>query len=233
MSRMPKSEKFALFVGAFFVTVCGFLLFAGANIASNAAQKNAKPTQAVMTTAPKGRATATFAAGCFWSMEAIFKQLKGVDKAVPGYAGGAKISPTYEQVETGKTGYAESLMITYDPKVISYDDLLRVLLTVRNPTTKDRQGNDIGPQYRSVIFYQTPEQKVSAQNAIKAMNAARTWPNPIVTEIKPFASFYRAEDYHMNYYALHPNEPYCSGVIAPEIEEFHEKFASLLKKGAK
>ena len=230
MSSRTKSEKLSLFIGAFLVTICGFLLFAGMNMASRAAQKNAKPTQAITAPTPKGRATATFAAGCFWSMEAIFKQLKGVDKAVPGYAGGTKVSPSYEQVETGKTGYAESLMITYDPKVISYDDLLRVLLTVRNPTTKDRQGNDVGPQYRSVIFYQTPAQKIAAQKAIKAMNAARTWPNPIVTEIKPFSSFYRAEDYHMDYYNLHPNEPYCAGVIAPEIEEFHEKFAPLIKK---
>ena len=227
---MPKSDKRSLFVSAFSVTILGFLLFAGLNAGSKAAQKNAKPTQAVTATAPKGRETATFAAGCFWSMEAIFKQLKGVDKAVPGYAGGTMVSPSYEQVETGKTGYAESLMITYDPQVISYKDLLRVLLTARNPTTKNKQGNDEGPQYRSVIFYQTAAQKQAAQQAIKEMNAAHTWPAPIVTEVKPFTTYYRAESYHMDYYNLHPDQPYCSGVIAPEIAEFREKFKPLLKK---
>lgn len=227
---MPKSEKRGLFFSAFGVTVLGFFILAGMNAYGRAGQNSTGNTKAVTASAPKGRATATFAAGCFWSMEAIFKQLKGVDKAVPGYAGGTMVGPSYEQVETGKTGYAESLMITYDPNVISYKDLLRVLLTVRNPTTKDQQGNDVGPQYRSIIFYQTAAQKQAAQQAIKEMNAAHTWPKPIVTEVKPFSTFYRAEDYHMNYYALNPGNPYCSGVIAPEIDEFREKFKPLLKK---
>lgn len=227
---MSKSQKSSLFVSTFIFTILGFLLFAGLNASSRAAQRNAKPTQAVIAPAPKGRETATFAAGCFWSMEAIFKQLKGVDKAEPGYAGGTAVSPSYEDVETGTTGYAETLNITYDPKVISYRDLLRVLLTVRDPTSKDRQGNDTGPQYRSVIFYRNAAQKQAAAQAIAQMNAAHTWPAPIVTEVKPFTKFYRAEDYHMDYYNLHPNEGYCAGVIAPEIAEFREKFKPLLKK---
>ncbi len=172
---------------------------------------------------------ATFAAGCFWSMEAIFKQLKGVQKAVPGYAGGAVPRPSYEQVETGTTGHAETLNITFDPRVISYDDLLTVLLTVRNPTTRNKQGPDEGPQYRSIIFYRTPQQKGAALAAIQKMTAAHIWKAPIVTEVKPFKNFYRAEDYHLDYYRQHPNESYCRFVVAPEIKEFRAKFARLLK----
>ena len=227
---MQKSEKRGLFFSAFGVTVLGFLILAGMNAYGRAGQKTTGTTKAVTAPAPKGRETATFAAGCFWSMEAIFKQLKGVDSAVPGYSGGTLVGPSYEQVETGRTGYAESLNITYDPKVISYRDLLRVLMTVRDPTTKDKQGNDEGPQYRSIIFYRSDAQKQTALQAIKEMNAAHTWRNPIVTEVKPFSKFYRAEDYHIDYYALNPGNPYCSGVIAPEIAEFREKFKPLLKK---
>ncbi len=172
---------------------------------------------------------ATFAAGCFWSMEAIFKQLKGVQKAVPGYAGGGVPHPSYEQVETGATGHAETLNITFDPKVISYGDLLKVLLTVRNPTTRNKQGPDEGPQYRSIIFYRTPQQKTAALAVIQKMSAARTWKAPIVTEVKPFKNFYTAENYHFDYYRQHPDESYCRFVVAPEIKEFRAKFARLLK----
>ncbi|MGC4042896.1 MAG: peptide-methionine (S)-S-oxide reductase MsrA [Armatimonas sp.] len=173
------------------------------------------------------RETATFAAGCFWSMEAIFKQLKGVLKVAPGYSGGSLLNPTYEQVETGTTGHAETLDITFDPKVISYNTLLKVLLTVRDPTTKNRQGPDEGPQYRSVIFYHDDAQKRAATEAIA--QATRLWPNPIVTEVVPFRRFWRAEAYHFNYYRLHTQEPYCKNVIAPEIADFRAKFRSLLK----
>ena len=177
-----------------------------------------------------GREKATFAAGCFWSMEAIFKQLKGVDRAEPGYVGGTLANPSYDQVETGETGHAETLNITFDPKVITYRDLLTVLLTVRDPTTKNRQGNDEGPQYRSVIFYRDAAQKQAAAETIQKINAQHIWSGPIVTEIQPFARFYRAEDYHLDYYNLHPNQPYCAGVIAPEIAEFRAKYKSKLKK---
>ena len=179
---------------------------------------------------PAGREKATFAAGCFWSMEAIFKQLKGVDKAEPGYAGGKTVNPSYEQVETGETGHAESLNITYDPKVISYRDLLTVLLTVRNPTTPNRQGPDEGPQYRSVIFYRDAAQHQAATETIQKINKSHIWANPIVTEVQPFSHFYRAEDYHLDYYNQHPDQPYCANVISPEIVEFRHKFKSMLKK---
>lgn len=177
----------------------------------------------------KGKESATFAAGCFWSMEAIFKQLKGVVDVKPGYSGGNLKNPSYEQVETGTTGHAESINIIYDPRVISYRDLLEVLLTVRNPTTLNRQGPDEGPQYRSIIFYRSEAQRQIAEKAIQDFTAKKVWPDPIVTEIQPFQKFYRAEDYHLNYYNLHPDQPYCAAVVRPEIEEFQEKFKDKLK----
>ncbi len=175
------------------------------------------------------RETATFAAGCFWSMEAIFKQLKGVVSVTPGYAGGKLAHPSYEQVETGTTGHAESLNIAYDPKVITYRDLLEVLLTVRDPTTLNKQGNDEGPQYRSIIFYRNDDQRHEAKDMIARINESHMWPRPIVTEIQPYASFYRAEEYHMDYYRLHPNEPYCRYVVAPEVAHFRARFKAKLK----
>lgn len=175
------------------------------------------------------REVATFAAGCFWSMEAIFKQLKGVETVEPGYAGGTVANPSYEQVESGTTGHAESVNITFDPKVISYRDLLRVLLTVRDPTTLNRQGPDVGTQYRSVIFYRTEAQRRAAQAMIQRITAERVWRWPIVTAVTPFTNFYPAEAYHRDYYRLHPDEPYCRYVIAPEIEAFRAKFKSKLK----
>lgn len=179
---------------------------------------------------PAGKEVATFAAGCFWSMEAIFNQLKGVEKAESGYAGGKTAKPTYEQVETGTTGHAETLNITFDPKVITYRDLLEVLLTVRDPTSVNRQGNDEGPQYRSIIFYRTPAQKQAAEEVIAQFTQKKVWPNPIVVKVQPFTTFYRAEDYHTNFYNLHPDQGYCKNVIAPEIAEFRQKFKSKLKK---
>lgn len=187
--------------------------------------KTAKPaaTQEV-------RETATFAAGCFWSMEAIFKQLKGVDKAEPGYSGGRTVNPSYEDVETGTTGHAESLNITFDPKVISYRDLLEVLLTVRDPTTVNKQGNDEGPQYRSIIFYHSEEQRKAATEMIQKFEASHVWPRPIVVKIQPFSKFYRAEAYHFDYFRLHPDQSYCKYVVAPEVAEFRAKFKAKLKK---
>lgn len=199
-------------------------------LSSACAASMAAPEQAASgAKAAPTREIATFAAGCFWSMEAIFKQLKGVEKAEPGYAGGKLVKPSYEQVETGKTGHAESLNITFDPKVITYRDLLEVLLTVRNPTTPNKQGPDEGPQYRSIIFYRNEAQHKAATEMIAKFNAEHVWPDPIVTEVTPFTNFYRAEDYHLNYYNLHPEERYCKYVIAPEIAEFRAKFRSKLK----
>lgn len=179
--------------------------------------------------AKAGQQTATFAAGCFWSMEAIFSQLKGVASVEPGYSGGKLKNPTYEQVEQANTGHAETVNIIFDPKVITYKDLLDVLLTVRNPTTQDQQGPDVGPQYRSVIFARDAGQKKEAQDAIKRIRAAHLWDAPIVTQVAPYSKFYRAEDYHLNYYNLHPQQGYCAAVVAPEIAEFREKFKSKLK----
>jgi peptide-methionine (S)-S-oxide reductase len=190
------------------------------------AARDAKPAA----TKVGSRETATFAAGCFWSMEAIFKQLKGVYSATPGYAGGKLAHPSYEQVETGTTGHAESLNIVYDPKVISYRDLLEVLLTVRDPTSLNRQGPDEGPQYRSIIFYRNDDQKRAAKEMIAKITAEHVWQRPIVTEVQPLGNFYRAEDYHMDYYRLHPDQPYCGSVVAPEIAEFRAKFKAKLKK---
>jgi len=190
----------------------------------------AEPTQAETGPPPAGKQVATFAAGCFWSMEAIFKQLRGVERVDPGYAGGTMPHPSYEQVETGQTGYAESVNIIYDPKVISYKQLLRVLLTVRDPTTLNRQGPDEGTNYRSVIFYHNAEQKVEAEQAIQQITAEHIWADPIVTKVQPFTTFWRAEDYHLNYYALHPNQPYCAYVIAPEIARFRQMYRSELKQ---
>jgi len=178
---------------------------------------------------PPGLARATLAAGCFWSMEAIFSQLKGVSSVFPGYSGGTVPHPSYELVETGATGYAESVNIIYDPKVISYYDLLDVLLTARNPTTLNEQSPDVGTNYRSIIFYRNDDEKAAAEAEIRKINDEHIWPSPIVTEVQPFTTFYRAESYHLNYYNLHPNQGYCAYVIAPEIANFRAKFKSILK----
>ncbi|MCW3098868.1 MAG: peptide methionine sulfoxide reductase [Chthonomonadaceae bacterium] len=213
---------------AFFVYTLTAALVGSLGAASLAAPAPGQGTAAGPKAAP-AREVATFAAGCFWSMEAIFKQLKGVEKAEPGYAGGKVAKPSYEQVETGTTGHAESVNIVFDPKVITYRDLLGVLLTVRNPTTPNKQGPDEGPQYRSIIFYRNEAQHKAATDVIQKFTKEHVWPNPIVTEVAPFTNFFRAEDYHFNYYNLHPDERYCRYVIAPEIAEFRAKFKSRLK----
>lgn len=180
-------------------------------------------------TVPEGREVATLAAGCFWSMEAIFKQIKGVDKVEPGYAGGHLAKPSYEQVVQANTGHAESVQITFDPKVISYGGLVRVLLTTRNPTTLNKQEPDEGPHYRSEIFAHNNEQAKVAREMIAQITASKIWKDPIVTPVTEFSNFYRAEDYHLNYFALHPNEPYSKYVMAPEIAHFRKQFKELLK----
>ncbi len=198
-------------------------------VLSGCTQAVSAPLPQVYTKVAPGSETATFAAGCFWSMEAIFQQLKGVEKVEPGYAGGTVPNPTYEQVETSTTGHAETINISYDPKVISYRDLLQVLLTVRNPTTLNQQGPDGGTQYRSVIFYRSAAQKKAADAEIQQITAEHLWPGHIVTAVQPFTNFYPAESYHDDYYRNHPDEGYCAMVIAPEIADFRSKFASKLK----
>ncbi len=174
--------------------------------------------------------SATLAGGCFWCLEAVFEQLKGVEKAEPGYSGGHMPHPTYEQVCTGTTGHAEVVQITFNPQEISFEDLLRVFFAIHDPTTLNRQGEDVGTQYRSAIFYHNAEQKATAERVIHELEAARLWPDPIVTEITPFTAFYPAEDYHRRYFQLHPDQPYCRAVIAPKVAKFRKKFMDRLKK---
>ncbi len=174
--------------------------------------------------------TATFGSGCFWCTEAIFEQLEGVEEVVSGYAGGHVPNPTYKQVTTGKTGHAEVCQIKFNPEVISYDELLKVFWSTHDPTTLNRQGNDVGTQYRSVIFYHNEEQKKLAEKYKKKLDEAKIFPDPIVTEISPFTNFYKAEDYHQNYYELNPDQAYCSFVITPKVEKFKKIFKNKLKK---
>jgi len=180
-------------------------------------------------TPPPGREVATLAGGCFWCTEAIFADLKGVDKVESGYAGGDVPNPSYDAVCNKRTGHAESLQITYDPTVISYSDLLHIFLTTHDPTTLNRQGADSGPQYRSAIFTHSEAQKAEAQKAIADITQEKVWKDPIVTEITPFTNFYKAENYHQQYYALNGHEPYCRLVIEPKVAKFRQKYAAKLK----
>jgi peptide-methionine (S)-S-oxide reductase len=173
--------------------------------------------------------TATFAAGCFWCVEAVFQRLKGVESVASGYAGGKVASPTYEQVCTGTTGHAEVCQITYDPRQICYAELLEVFWKTHDPTTLNRQGNDVGTQYRSAIFYHCEEQEKLAQQYKARLDASGAFPAPIVTEIAPLTVFYEAEDYHQNYYRENPSQGYCRLVIAPKMEKFERVFAEKLK----
>jgi peptide-methionine (S)-S-oxide reductase len=175
------------------------------------------------------RETATLAGGCFWCLEAVFEQLRGVDKVESGYAGGQSPEPTYRQVCTGDTGHAEVVQVTFDPAVLSYRDLLDVFFAIHDPTTRNRQGPDFGTQYRSAIFYHTPAQKESAERRIAELNAAQIWDAPIVTEVAPLPVFYRAEDYHQGYFRANPGQPYCQGVVSPKVAKFRKRFAERLK----
>lgn len=174
--------------------------------------------------------TATFGAGCFWCVEAIFQNLNGVISVTSGYSGGHVTNPTYKEVCSGLTGHAEVIQIIYNPDVISYDELLEVFWQTHDPTTLNRQGNDVGTQYRSVIYYHNEEQKAKAEKYKVELNASGAWEKPIVTEISPFTKFYKAEDYHQNYYNLNKNEPYCSFVIKPKLEKFKKVFGEKIKK---
>ncbi len=176
-----------------------------------------------------GQEVATLAGGCFWCLEAVFKQLRGVQQVQSGYSGGHVPQPSYRLVCTGTTGHAEVLQITFDPQVISFKDLLDVFFTIHDPTTLDRQGNDVGPQYRSAIFYHSPEQKVTAEQVIAELDAAHIWGQPIVTEVTPFQAFYPAEDYHKDYFELNGDEPYCRVVIAPKVAKFRKHFLEKLR----
>jgi peptide-methionine (S)-S-oxide reductase len=172
---------------------------------------------------------ATFGGGCFWCLEAIYKILRGVISVESGYTGGKIPNPTYKQVSTGNTGHAEVVQITYNPEIITFRDLLNVFFTIHDPTTLNKQGADIGTQYRSAIFYHDQEQKQIAQTTISELNQAGLWSDKIVTEVTPFEKFYIAENYHQDYYANNSSQPYCQAVIAPKISKFRQKFVDQLK----
>jgi len=176
------------------------------------------------------REVATLAGGCFWCLEAVFDELKGVEDVVSGYAGGTVRNPTYQQVCGGNTGHAEVVQITFDPQVVSFKELLEVFFTIHDPTTLNRQGNDIGTQYRSAVFYHSPEQKATAQQVIAELNAAHIWGKPIVTEVTPLDVFYPAEDYHQEYFRRNPYQPYCQVVVAPKVAKFRKHYLEQLKK---
>jgi peptide-methionine (S)-S-oxide reductase len=178
---------------------------------------------------PRLNEVATLAGGCFWCLEAVFDDLKGVEDVVSGYSGGKIPNPTYKQVCTGATGHAEVVQVTFAPTQISYRDLLEVFFTIHDPTTLNRQGADVGTQYRSAIFYHSPEQKAIAEQVIGELNAEKIWNRPIVTELTPFTSFYPAEDYHQEYFTNNPFQPYCQIVIAPKIAKFRKQYLERLK----
>jgi peptide-methionine (S)-S-oxide reductase len=189
-----------------------------------------KPLPTTQVTIPDGKEVATIAGGCFWCTEAVFLELKGVEKVVSGYSGGQVENPSYEQVCSGRTGHAEAIQITYDPKVISFENILRVFFTTHDPTTLNRQGADVGTQYRSAVFYHNDDQKRATEAVIKEITAEGIWKSPIVTEVTAFSNFYAAEDYHQNYYARNSSQPYCRVVIEPKVAKFRQKYQSLQKR---
>lgn len=174
--------------------------------------------------------TITLGGGCYWCVEAVYENLDGVKSVVSGFSGGKVANPTYEEVCSGSTGHAEVVQITYDSTITNLNEIFKVFFTVHDPTTLNRQGADVGTQYRSVIFYKNEEQKKAAQSIIADLNKAKVYDNPIVTKVEPFKAFYKAEDYHQNYYANNKNQPYCKMVIQPKIEKFEKVFKDKLKK---
>jgi peptide-methionine (S)-S-oxide reductase len=172
---------------------------------------------------------ADLAGGCFWCLEAVYDELEGVHEVVSGYEGGHVDNPNYQQICTGSTGHAEVVQVTFDPKSVSYEEILRIFFTIHDPTTLNRQGADVGTQYRSAIFTHDDGQKEMAESLIAELDAAGIWPNPIVTEVKPATTFYAAEDYHQDYYVNNSYQPYCQVVINPKLAKFRQKYASRLK----
>ena len=173
---------------------------------------------------------ATLGGGCFWCLEAVYLEMKGIEKVVSGYCGGTVPNPTYYQVCEGDTGHAEVVQLTFDPREVSYKDILKVFFTIHDPTTLNRQGADVGTQYRSAIFYHSQEQKVIAEETIKELTAEKIWDNPIVTQVAPLDVFYAAEDYHQEYFAQNPYQPYCQYVVAPKVAKFRKYFVEKLNR---
>jgi peptide-methionine (S)-S-oxide reductase len=182
------------------------------------------------TTVPAGREVATLAGGCFWCLEAVFDGMRGVASVESGYMGGRNANPTYEQVCGGDTGHAEVARVTFDPAAVSFKELLEVFFVIHDPTTLNRQGNDAGTQYRSAIFYHTPQQKADAEEVIARLDAAQLWNRPIVTDLTPATTFYMAEGYHQEYFARNPSQPYCQAVVAPKVAKFRKHFLNKLRK---
>lgn len=182
-----------------------------------------------MTQEGQPRETATLGGGCFWCLEAVYVEMDGVERVESGYAGGLTENPSYEQVCSGSTGHAEVVQITFDPAVISFREILDVFFAVHDPTTLNRQGHDIGTQYRSIILYHTPEQRATVEQMIAELGAAKTWDAPIVTEVKPLSTFYKAEDYHQDYFKRNPQELYCQAVVAPKVTKARKLFLGKLK----
>ena len=170
-----------------------------------------------------GNEVATLGGGCFWCLEAIFSEVEGIEKVVSGYSGGTVINPSYEKVCTGSTGHAEVVQLTFDPQEISFEQILQIFFAIHDPTTPNRQGADVGSQYRSAIFYHNEEQRNIAEQVIRELDSANVWDNPIVTEVTPFQGFYPAEDYHQKYYNRNPEQPYCQVVIAPKLAKLRER----------
>ena len=179
-----------------------------------------------------GSQLATLAGGCFWCLEAVYNELRGVESVVSGYAGGHDLSPTYEAVCSGTTGHAEVVQIAYDPDMVSFRELLEVFFTIHDPTTLNRQGNDVGTQYRSAIYFHDEEQRLIAEEVIEEMTVAEVWDDPIVTEVTALDMFFEAEEYHQRYFEKNPFQPYCFVVVRPKVSKFRKKFVSKLKKQA-
>lgn len=175
------------------------------------------------------RETATLGGGCFWCLEAVYLETAGVISVVSGYAGGSKPNPTYQEVCSGATGHVEVVQVTFDPAVLKYRDILEIFFAIHDPTTLDRQGNDIGTQYRSVIFYHSPEQAATARELITELTNEHAFPDPIVTAVEPAPEFYPAEDYHQQYFEHHPYQPYCAFVVSPKVQKFRKKFAGRVR----
>jgi peptide-methionine (S)-S-oxide reductase len=175
---------------------------------------------------------ATLGGGCFWCLDAIYRDVQGVERVVSGYAGGHVPNPTYEQVCGKRTGHAEVVQVWFDPAVISYEDILYIFWRIHDPTTLDRQGNDVGPQYRSVILYHDEAQRAAAEKSLAETKAARVWPDPIVTQLVPFDVFYEAEEYHQDYFSRNPYQPYCVYVVDPKVRKFRKSFQDRLKQPA-
>lgn len=177
----------------------------------------------------EGNQVITLGGGCFWCLEAVFNELRGVEKVVSGYAGGQAVNPSYREVCSGSTGHAEVVQVSFDPEVISFREILTIFFSIHDPTTLNRQGADVGSQYRSVILYHDESQRETAAALIAELNEAGIWPNPIVTEIAPIEAFYEAEDYHQEYYRYNSEQPYCQVVITPKLAKFRKNFAHKMK----